>query len=104
MAGTHEFEKFPEGARMVCLTALTIAAEGGHCYVRRFSSPVSDSAQTLPHVAARIRAWYVAGRRSALGLAGAFAFSAQVGRRKRPALLLLPLVVAEDAIETGLFR
>jgi phage-related protein len=25
----REFEKFPEGARMVCLTALTIAAEGG---------------------------------------------------------------------------
>jgi phage-related protein len=28
-AARHEFEKFPEGARMVCLTALTIAAEGG---------------------------------------------------------------------------
>ncbi|HYW45167.1 MAG TPA: type II toxin-antitoxin system RelE/ParE family toxin [Bryobacteraceae bacterium] len=28
-AAQHEFEKFPEGARMVCLTALTIAAEGG---------------------------------------------------------------------------
>jgi hypothetical protein len=25
----HEFEKFPEGAKTVCLTALTIAAEGG---------------------------------------------------------------------------
>ena len=28
-AALHDFEKFPEGARMVCLTALTIAAEGG---------------------------------------------------------------------------
>lgn len=28
-AAQHEFEKFPERARMVCLTALTIAAEGG---------------------------------------------------------------------------
>jgi phage-related protein len=28
-AARHEFEKFPEGARKVCLTALTIAAEGG---------------------------------------------------------------------------
>jgi phage-related protein len=28
-AARHEFEKFPESARMVCLTALTIAAEGG---------------------------------------------------------------------------
>ena len=28
-AARHDFEKFPEGARMVGLTALTIAAEGG---------------------------------------------------------------------------
>jgi phage-related protein len=28
-AARHEFEKLPEGARKVCLTALTIAAEGG---------------------------------------------------------------------------
>ena len=28
-AARHEFEKFPESARMVCLTALTIASEGG---------------------------------------------------------------------------
>jgi phage-related protein len=28
-AALKEFETFPEGARMVCLTALTIAAEGG---------------------------------------------------------------------------
>ncbi len=28
-AARRDFEKFPEGARMVCLTALTIAAEGG---------------------------------------------------------------------------
>ena len=28
-AALHEFGKFPEGARTVCLTALTIAAEGG---------------------------------------------------------------------------
>ena len=28
-AARHEFEKFPEGARLVCLMALTIAAEGG---------------------------------------------------------------------------
>lgn len=28
-AALKEFEKFPEGARTVCLTALTIAAEGG---------------------------------------------------------------------------
>jgi phage-related protein len=28
-AALREFETFPEGARSVCLTALTIAAEGG---------------------------------------------------------------------------
>jgi phage-related protein len=28
-AALKEFEKFPEGARLICLTALTIAAEGG---------------------------------------------------------------------------
>jgi phage-related protein len=28
-AALKDFEKFPEGARTVCLTALTIAAEGG---------------------------------------------------------------------------
>lgn len=27
-AAQHEFDKFPEGAKVVCLTALTIAAEG----------------------------------------------------------------------------
>src|SRR5260370_10611284 len=27
--GVKEFEDFPEGARTICLTALTIAAEGG---------------------------------------------------------------------------
>jgi len=28
-AALREFESFPEGARSICLTALTIAAEGG---------------------------------------------------------------------------
>jgi phage-related protein len=28
-AAFKDFEAFPEGARMICLTALTIAAEGG---------------------------------------------------------------------------
>ena len=28
-AALKEFEKFPEAARLICLTALTIAAEGG---------------------------------------------------------------------------
>ncbi|HYL39499.1 MAG TPA: hypothetical protein VEV17_26515 [Bryobacteraceae bacterium] len=28
-AALKEFEKFPEGAQVVCLAALTIAAEGG---------------------------------------------------------------------------
>jgi phage-related protein len=28
-AALHEFEKFPEGAKTICLAALTIAAEGG---------------------------------------------------------------------------
>jgi phage-related protein len=28
-AALKEFEKFPEGARLICLAALTIAAEGG---------------------------------------------------------------------------
>ena len=28
-AGLKEFETFPDGARSICLTALTIAAEGG---------------------------------------------------------------------------
>ena len=30
-----EFETFPEGARSVCLTALTIAAEGGKADVAK---------------------------------------------------------------------
>ena len=34
-AARHEFEKFPEGARMVCLTALAIAAEGGKADVAK---------------------------------------------------------------------
>ena len=34
-AARHEFDKFPEGARMVCLTALTIAAEGGKADVAK---------------------------------------------------------------------
>jgi phage-related protein len=28
-AALNEFERFPEGARVICLAALTIAAEGG---------------------------------------------------------------------------
>lgn len=28
-AALNDFEKFPEGARTICLTAITIAAEGG---------------------------------------------------------------------------
>ena len=28
-AARHEFEEFPVGAKTICLTALTIAAEGG---------------------------------------------------------------------------
>ncbi|MCX6625798.1 MAG: type II toxin-antitoxin system RelE/ParE family toxin [Acidobacteria bacterium] len=28
-AARNDFEKFPEGAKTVCLTALTVAAEGG---------------------------------------------------------------------------
>ena len=28
-AALKEFERFPEGARSICLVALTIAAEGG---------------------------------------------------------------------------
>lgn len=28
-AALHDFEKFPEGAKTICLAALTIAAEGG---------------------------------------------------------------------------
>ncbi len=28
-AARNDFEKFPEGARTICLTAITIAAEGG---------------------------------------------------------------------------
>jgi phage-related protein len=28
-AALKEFERFPEGARSICLTALTVAAEGG---------------------------------------------------------------------------
>jgi phage-related protein len=29
LAALREFETFPEGARSICLTALTVAAEGG---------------------------------------------------------------------------
>src|SRR5271166_6565652 len=34
-AALKEFETFPEGARSICLTALTIAAEGGKADVAR---------------------------------------------------------------------
>jgi phage-related protein len=34
-AARHEFEKFPEGAKMICLTALTIAAEGGKAEIAK---------------------------------------------------------------------
>lgn len=34
-AALREFEKFPEGARSICLAALTIAAEGGKADIAR---------------------------------------------------------------------
>jgi len=34
-AALREFETFPEGARSICLTALTIAAEGGKSEVAK---------------------------------------------------------------------
>jgi phage-related protein len=34
-AALKEFEKFPEGARSICLTTLTIAAEGGKADVAK---------------------------------------------------------------------
>lgn len=34
-AALKEFKAFPEGARSVCLTALTIAAEGGKAYIAK---------------------------------------------------------------------
>ena len=34
-AARHEFEKFPEGAKSICLTALTIAAEGGEADIAK---------------------------------------------------------------------
>src|SRR5271165_4226968 len=34
-AALKEFEKFPEGARYICLAALTIAAEGGKADVAK---------------------------------------------------------------------
>lgn len=34
-AALKEFEKFPEGARSICLVALTIAAEGGKADVAK---------------------------------------------------------------------
>ncbi len=34
-AALKEFETFPEGARSICLTALTIAAEGGKADVAK---------------------------------------------------------------------
>src|SRR5882757_6353950 len=34
-AALKEFESFPEGARSICLTALTIAAEGGKADVAK---------------------------------------------------------------------
>jgi len=34
-AALKEFEKFPEGARSICLAALTIAAEGGRADVAK---------------------------------------------------------------------
>jgi phage-related protein len=34
-AALREFDAFPEGARLICLTALTIAAEGGKADVAK---------------------------------------------------------------------
>src|SRR5437016_6405417 len=54
-ATLNEFEKFPEGARTVCLTALTMAAEGGKADIakpmhglRRFRDCAAFQRRCLP--------------------------------------------------------
>ena len=46
-AARHEFEKFPEGARMVCLTALTIAAEGGKADIAKPLQGIASGVQDI---------------------------------------------------------
>jgi phage-related protein len=57
-AALKEFEKFPEGARAICLTALTIAAEGGKADVakpmRGFGSGVFEIALAFKSDAFRV--------------------------------------------------
>ena len=51
-AARREFEKFPEGARMVFLTALTIAAEGGKADIAK---PLQGIASGVMEVALPFR-------------------------------------------------
>jgi phage-related protein len=51
-AAQREFEKFPEGARSICLAALTIAAEGGKADIVK---PLQGMASGLFEVALRYR-------------------------------------------------
>jgi phage-related protein len=51
-AALKEFETFPEGARSICLTALTIAAEGGKADVAK---PMHGMGSGMFEIALRFR-------------------------------------------------
>jgi phage-related protein len=79
-AARHEFGKFPEGARMVCLTALTIAAEGGKADIAKPLQGVGSGvleiasylgamrfAWSMRRRRARMFGWFMPSKRSRLG-------------------------------------
>jgi phage-related protein len=80
-AALKEFETFPEGARSICLAALTIAAEGGKADVAKpmhsLGSGVFEIA--LPFKSDAFRVVY------AVQLAGDIWWSMRSGRNRRRA-------------------
>src|SRR6266446_4341146 len=73
-AALKEFETFPEGARSICLAALTIAAEGGKADIAKpvkgMGSGVFEIA--LPHRGDAFRVVYVVPLGEALWVVDAF--------------------------------
>ena len=47
-AALKEFETFPEGARSICLAALTIAAEGGKADIAKPMRGLGSGCSRLP--------------------------------------------------------
>lgn len=73
-AALHDFKKFPEGARTICLRALTIASEGGKAEIakpmRGFGSGVFEIA--LPFAGNAYRVVYAVQLAEAIWVVHAF--------------------------------